>query len=90
MIAFVLATLLAENGEVFFGIGVTAIACLPIKIGVAITRYRLYDIDLIINRAIVYGTLTAILAGSSRPAWGSASACSWPSPASHRTRPSCS
>ena len=63
VIAFVLATLLAENGEVFFGIGVTAIACLPITIGVAITRYRLYDIDLIINRAIVYGTLTAILAG---------------------------
>ena len=63
VIAFVLATLFEENGEVFFGIGVTGIACLPIAIGVAITRYRLYDIDLIINRAIVYGTLTAILAG---------------------------
>jgi hypothetical protein len=54
---------LAPYGDLFFGIGVSAIACLPIAIGVAISRYRLYDIDLIINRAIVYGSLTAILAG---------------------------
>jgi hypothetical protein len=62
-VAFVLANLPQPTGALFFGIGVTAIACLPIAIGVAITRYRLYDIDLIINRAIVYGSLTAILAG---------------------------
>jgi hypothetical protein len=35
----------------------------PLTVAVAITRYRLLEIDAIVNRAIVYGSLTAVLAG---------------------------
>ena len=56
---------------IFGGVGtVTGIwvgvmlAAIPLSVGVAVTRYRLWEIDRLINRTLVYGALTALLAAA--------------------------
>ena len=51
----------AENVVLFGMLVIGAFAAIPISAGVAILRYRLYDIDVVINRALVYGALTVML-----------------------------
>jgi hypothetical protein len=51
-------------GTVLTNIAEAAFAALPIGIGYAVLRHRLYDIDAVISRTLAYGALTATLAGA--------------------------
>jgi signal transduction histidine kinase len=52
----------AEQTDVFNALFFFMLGAIPTSIGLAVLRYRLYDIDRIINRTLVYGVLTALLA----------------------------
>jgi signal transduction histidine kinase len=52
------------DGDAFFVLVMfTMLAGVPASVGVAVLRYRLYEIDRLINRTLVYGVLTVLLAG---------------------------
>lgn len=56
-------TFILETPEPLESLEALALLAIPTSVGVAILKYRLYDIDRIINRTLVYGALTALLVG---------------------------
>jgi hypothetical protein len=58
LVFLVLNVQAGDPSNLFFGVGLTLF---PLATGIAVLRYRLYDIDRLISRTLVYGLLSALL-----------------------------
>jgi signal transduction histidine kinase len=54
----------AELDALVLGMVLLTITAVPVSIAVAVLRYRLYELDRLLNRALVYGVLTALVFGA--------------------------
>jgi signal transduction histidine kinase len=51
----------AVHSPILVLLGVASIPILPVAVGIAILKYRLYEIDLVINKTVVFGLLAAFI-----------------------------
>jgi signal transduction histidine kinase len=63
-LAFSLAGHKIDDTGVFTALVIAMLTAIPGSVGIAVLRYRLYDIDRLINRTLVYGVLTLLLAAT--------------------------